>query len=335
MDRLRNGLAIGMIVVLGLFLVFAFWPYINALFGALILYVLFSPVFRWINSKLRLPRLSALITIFLTIMIVIIPIILLSSFLVTKVQDITHRAERFVEDLQSIEFLDQYIDEIDLEKEVKSQIYQIANVLRGSIFTVLNKVTLFILNLLVMYFLLYYLLIRANDIKRFGFEIIPFSKKNSNLLMKEFSNITNSVIISTGAIALMQGFLLGVIFLLFNVSGAAGALFWGIIGFFLSFLPVVGIPLLWIPAGLIKLFEGEPFLAAGVFVSGFILSNVDNFIRPAIQSRVGKIHPLITLIGVFIGIPFFGLMGLIVGPLLLSYFFLSLKMFKEEYIKKD
>jgi predicted PurR-regulated permease PerM len=96
---------------------------------------------------------------------------------------------------------------------------------------------------------------------------------------------------------------------------------------------VVGPSIVWGPASLIMLLTQNYVAGIGILIFGLVLSNVDNFLRPFIQQQIGKMHPLISLIGIFIGIPIFGLLGLIIGPLLLSYFFLTLKMFREEYFK--
>ncbi|WP_370575169.1 AI-2E family transporter, partial [Methanomethylovorans sp.] len=72
--------------------------------------------------------------------------------------------------------------------------------------------------------------------------------------------------------------------------------------------------------------------AAGVFIGGMIVSSVDNLMRPAINKKVGQLHPLVSLIGVVIGLNLFGLMGIIIGPLLLSYTILTARMFHDEYL---
>jgi predicted PurR-regulated permease PerM len=59
---------------------------------------------------------------------------------------------------------------------------------------------------------------------------------------------------------------------------------------------------------------------------------VDSFLRPMIQKKVGEIHPFLSLIGIIIGVSLFGLIGIVIGPLLLSYFILTLEMFSKEYI---
>ncbi|MFW6383194.1 MAG: AI-2E family transporter [Nanoarchaeota archaeon] len=336
MDKknLRTGLAIGMVLLLGIFLVYAFWPYTNALFGALVLYVLFAPIYDWLVSKTKVKSLSAVIIIILTLVIVILPIFFITSLIVNEVEDMVDRADDMIRDFETIEFIDQYLDpyldDFSVEGFFRDLISELGDRLAGYLWLVIDKATFFIFNIIIMYFLLFYLLVSGKQVKKVAYEIIPFNNKNSGLLLKEFKKVTNSVVIATGLIALFQGFFLGLVFYIFGVTGAV---LWGFIGFILSFLPVLGIPILWIPAGLIMLLIGEPVSGIGILIAGFFLSNVYNIIRVVIQKRIGRIHPLVTLVGVFIGIPVFGMLGIIIGPLLLSYFFLSLKMFKEEYIE--
>ena len=74
-------------------------------------------------------------------------------------------------------------------------------------------------------------------------------------------------------------------------------------------------------------------LRSSILITGIFLSVSDSsFFRPVIQKKVGKIHPFQSLLGIFIGIPLFGLVGIIIGPLLLAYFYLTVKMFSEEYL---
>jgi predicted PurR-regulated permease PerM len=66
-----------------------------------------------------------------------------------------------------------------------------------------------------------------------------------------------------------------------------------------------------------------------------VVGNVDNIIRPAVFRRWAKIHPFITIIGAFAGINYFGLLGLIIGPLAISYFFELIRMYREEYLQDE
>ena len=138
-------------------------------------------------------------------------------------------------------------------------------------------------------------------------EIIPFNEKNSKKLTKEFRDITYTTIFSTGIIALIQGSLITITFLVFGVERA---FLWGFIAAILSFFPIIGPPLIWIPATIIKFISKNYFAGVGILAMGIFLSNIDNFLRPYLQSKIGRIHPLTTLIGIFIGVPLFGLLGI-------------------------
>ena len=103
----------------------------------------------------------------------------------------------------------------------------------------------------------------------------------------------------------MQGALVSIGFFLFHISDP---IFWGVISMFLSFLPVVGAPIVFVPAGIIELLDGHNFSGIGILIWGFVLvTNIDNVIRFLLARRVGNTHPIITVIGVIIGIPVFGI----------------------------
>ncbi|MDD3043755.1 MAG: AI-2E family transporter, partial [Methanosarcinaceae archaeon] len=134
------------------------------------------------------------------------------------------------------------------------------------------------------------------------------------------------------AIALVQGSILTFTFLLFGIDGA---FLWGFIAAILSFLPVVGATFIWVPAGIIQLLQQDYVTGIGVFVAGIIIGTIDNFLRPVIQNKIGAMHPFESLLGIIIGVSLFGLIGIVIGPLILSYFMLTVKMFSEEYLSNS
>jgi len=100
-----------------------------------------------------------------------------------------------------------------------------------------------------------------------------------------------------------------------------------------AILPVVGSALVWGPGGL-ALILGPHALAGVLLILGgaVIVGNVDYVIRPMVFRRWADIHPLVTLVGALAGVPYFGILGLLIGPLALSYFFELVKMYREEYL---
>ena len=117
----------------------------------------------------------------------------------------------------------------------------------------------------------------------------------------------------------------------FLIFGIQGAFLWGFVTAILSFFPVIGPPFVWIPAAVIQFFQGDYRAGGGILIFGLILSNIDNLIRPYLAEKISKIHPLVSLVGIFVGVLSFGVMGIFIGPLLLALTILILRMFEEEY----
>jgi len=136
-----------------------------------------------------------------------------------------------------------------------------------------------------------------------------------------------------GIIALTQGTLLANGFWIFGIPDP---IFWGVIGTFMSFLPVVGAPTLCIPAGIILIVGGHSLKGILLIAYGLLfIGNIDNVLRMMINKRIANTHPIISVIGVFIGLPLFGILGLVFGPVLLSYFLLLLEIYETNRLAAD
>lgn len=320
-------IALIILIILTLLLGYALFPYVNAFFGALILFVLFRPLHRLFIKKLKLnKKLSAVIIIILTFIIVLIPTYIILSKIIVEMSEIV-QDQTVINN--AISFINRFYPNFDLNELISSQVSQISEFVKNLVIQAFRGFGNMAITLIILYFVFYYLLINEKTIEKRLHMLIPFKKKHREELMVEFENVTYSTVISTGLIAVLQGVLLAVGFLFFNIKGA---FFWGFIGAILSFFPVVGTPLVWGPAVIVLFIQDNIFGAVGLLVWGLILSNVDNFLRPVLQKKIGKLHPLTSLLGIFIGVPLFGILGIVIGPLLLSYFLLIVRMFREEYV---
>src|SRR5690606_8114321 len=127
-------------------------------------------------------------------------------------------------------------------------------------------------------------------------------------------------------VAIVQGGFLAIGFLIF---GAKDPLSWGVICAIWSFIPLLGPPLIFVPAAAILISQVATWQGVGLLIWGFsLVINIDNVLRFIIANRVGDIHPLITVVGVIIGLLLFGIMGLVYGPLLLTYFLIAVRIYK-------
>jgi len=222
------------------------------------------------------------------------------------------------------------IGQTDLGPRLAELGAQIVSWIGSSAFGLIGTAARVALNLTISLFGLFYLLLRPGETWAAVRPYIPFSGKNAEKLRQRFRDVTTSTIIGTGLTAAIQGTLVG---LGFALAGLPNALFWGVVTMVFAILPVVGSGLVWAPAALALYFDHRPGAAVGLAVWGaIVVGNVDYVIRPMVFRRWANIHPLVTLIGALAGVPYFGILGLLIGPLALSYFFELIRMYREEYL---
>ena len=130
-------------------------------------------------------------------------------------------------------------------------------------------------------------------------------------------------------VALAQGIISLIGFFIFGVQAP---FFWAVIVTIGSMVPFVGSLLGVVPVFILSLSEGNTFQAWGILLYGVIVVGAtDNIFRLYVLKKLDNVHPLITLIGVIVGVPIFGFIGLIFGPILISLFLITVRMYKKEY----
>jgi len=195
----------------------------------------------------------------------------------------------------------------------------------------IGAVTRLALNVVIALFGLYYLLPHSSEAWDALVPYVPFSARNTARLLTRFEDVTISTAIGTGAVAAIHGFLVGSAFW---ATGLSQGVFWGVVTAVLSILPVVGSGLVWGPGAIALWLGGHEAFAIGMVVWGLVVvGNVEYLVRPLIFKRWAHIHPVITLVGALAGVPYFGILGLLIGPLALSYFFELIRMYQEEYLE--
>jgi predicted PurR-regulated permease PerM len=326
---IRKTYASILILALAAFLVYALIPYADAFFGAIILYNIFKPLYLRLTEKWRLEKtLAAVAVIVFSAVLITLPFLYTMGLLINEVKGLVANIDVLSKGLDAA---NQIIPGIALGDMIKSEITNIGQLIRDQMLTMILGLTHTLVIITIMYFILYYLLINHHRLHAMAVSISPFNEKNTRRLAQEVSSVTRSTLISQVGVGILHGILLAAGFYFFGIPEPV---FWGFLGAILSMLPVFGTPMIWVPAGILKLSSGDILAGTGILVWGAMLTNVDSLIRPLIQFKVSRMHPLISIIGFFIGITYFGILGIVVGPLLLSYFFLMFEMFKEEYLQK-
>ena len=322
----RHKIILALTIISGGILLYTLRDLFPAFLGAVVLYVLFRPFYSYLRHDQKWPNWLATWTIMLsTFLLLVLPMLTVVMMIGNKLSKLLINTNQITAIIDQVQLL--FGMNIKDDMAIEQLISFIQKNLFGGVSTLLNGVLGAIFTLGMMYFILYFMLINHHAFEKTILKYMPFKPENSFRFGAELRSSTNSNVLGQGFIAFVQGSLVSLGFIIFNLSDP---LFWGVICFFLSFLPIIGAPIVFVPAGLIAIASGHASDGYGIILWGFLLvTNIDNVIRYFISKYIANTHPLISIIGVIIGIPVFGILGLVFGPLLISWFFLLLKIYEE------
>ena len=329
LDTKRQRAAL-LILVLGIGLAYALWPFSTGLIGALVLYVVFAPVHRGLGSLGLKPGPAAGVVVLFALVLVVGPGI---SFIGLVANEAQGMATGVIQSPLLARLRELRVGPFDIGAQIESLGSQLVSWLGSSALSVVGTATRIGIQLTIAFFGLFYMLVAPAGAWTAIRPFIPFSAQNAEVLRKRFRDVTFSTLVGTGLTAAVQGLLVG---LAFWVTGLSNALFWGVVTIILAILPVVGSGLVWGPGAAALALEGRYGAAIALAAWGIVVvGNVDNLIRPYVYRRWARIHPFITVIGAFAGIAWFGLLGLLIGPLAISYFFELIRMYRDEYLQAE
>ena len=322
----RKQRASAMILALGVGLAVALWPYVTGLIAAPVLYIVFAPVYLALARRLN-PGVAAGITLAFALTVIVVPGGLLIGLIAAEAQGMAAG----VADSPVLDRLrDLRIGPYDIGGQLQQISTRVVSFLGASLLALVGTATRLALQLTIAFFGLFYLLIEPDRVWLTVRPFIPFSTENADRLKQRFKDVAASTLIGTFATALVQGAAVGVAF---AAAGLANPLFWGVVTVIVAILPVVGSGLIWGPGAIALALDHRYGWAVALAVWGVIVvGNIDNVIRPMVFRRWARIHPFVTVIGAFAGLRYFGLLGLLIGPLAISYFFELIRMYREEYL---
>jgi len=322
--------ASALILVLGIGVAWALWPFSTGLLGAVVLYVVFAPAYRGLIDLRVKSGVAAGIIVVLALVLVVGPGISFVGLIANEAQAM---ASGVIKSPLLARLRELRLGPYDIGAQIETLGSQVVSWVGSSALSVVGTATRLGIQLTIAFFGLFYLLLAPEGAWSAVRPFIPFSAKNADLLRMRFRDVTFSTLVGTGLTAGVQGLLVG---LGLAAAGLPNALFWGVVTIILSILPVVGSGLVWGPAVAALVIEGRYGWAVALAVWGvLVVGNVDNVIRPFVYRRWARIHPFITVLGAFAGINWFGLLGLLIGPLAISYFFELIRMYREEFLDRE
>jgi len=328
----RNNITLVIIVVLGCLIAFSLQGIFGSILSTLVLYTILRPGYLYlVEERGWNARVTAILLLLASVVVIVLPFYGLSSMVITKIAELQSDHIYYKNLLFKIRNLIPVGAEVQnlIEEGLRKMGTWAAELFPSLISGAFNIV----LGLLLMYFLLYFMLVEHEKFENALVKYAPFREQNAFRFAEEMRNTTYANVVGQGLICLVQGSLVS---LSFFALGYSDPLFWGVITTFVCFIPVLGPPIIFLPAALLQIANGNAFAGYAMLAIGFIvIINIDNVLRFIIAKKVGNIHPIITVIGVVIGIPLFGILGLVFGPLLLSYFILLIRIYETSALASE
>ncbi|WP_129716843.1 AI-2E family transporter [Pedobacter sp. SYP-B3415] len=328
----RNNINLIIIIALGMLIAYSLQGIFGSILATLVMYTVLRPGYVYLAEKRGWNRsVAAILMIFISVVVIVLPFYALSSMVIEKIAELNNNVGYFKKVLDKVKHLVPVNSTV--QNFIEDGLRKAGTWVTGLFPSLITGAFNIILGLLIMYFLLYFMLIERERFEAALIKYAPMREQNALLFGQEMRNTTYANVVGQGFIALVQGSLVS---LAFYVLGYKDPLFWGVVTTFISFVPVLGPPVIFVPAALLQMANGNNFAAWAMLIFGFVVViNIDNVLRFIIAKRVGNIHPIITVIGVIIGIPLFGILGLVFGPLLLSYFILLVRIYETSTLASD
>lgn len=317
------------VLALGALLFFKLVPYLSGILGAFTIYIMLRSQMMYLTEKRRMKRsLMAVLLLLESILCFLIPLSLFVWLVLTRLEGINLDEAALVSSAQHVADLVQ--EKTGYDVLVKDNITSAINFLTQIGQSFMAGLGSFVMNLFILVFVLFFMLLAGNKMEKYAYDLLPFSDKNKGYVLREINLIVKSNALGIPLLALIQG---GVAMIGYFIFGAPNAFFFGVITCFTTIIPMLGTGLVWLPLSIYLALLGDWPQAIGLAAYGIIvITNVDNLIRFMLQKQMADIHPLITVFGVLIGLSLFGFLGVIFGPLLLSVFILCVNMCKKEYL---
>ncbi len=297
-------------------------PFIPAIVGSILIVYLFNPVYNLLREKIGHQKFLAIALLFL--------VVLLFSLLTFYVITATFKEALALYDYFSVNagssgfFLNEYLPFFEQEAVnnfLTTTVKQTIPLLSSALSKLVTSIPLVIINIFVMFFLSYFLFLEKDNLLDHLLELAPFSKKNKQLLFNRVKRTLSALIYGHIFASFVQALILTLAFVFLGIKAP---LLLGLLSFFLALLPFVGVPLVWIPVAAYLLIDGFAGDSSSLIIKGIIMvvvgilaTYIDNIIKPFIVGARAKVHPVIILLGILGGLTAFGIIGVIVGPIIL------------------
>lgn len=327
-DRLRQILLMALIIFMAILMIGKLYVFLPGLLGGITLYILSrTAFFKLIFKKKWSKTWTAILFIFAYIILIALPVYFSIHLISPKINAILDNPEEIMDRLR--DFAAKVNGLTGMEILSLENTRAISQKISAFVPKLLNSTANVLVNLIMMFFLLYYLLVNGSDVERYLGKIIPLKPGNVDKLASETKMMIRANALGIPIICIVQGAFAALGYYIFDIADWG---MWGFVTGVFAFFPIVGTMVVWVPLVIYEFSTGQNWSGIGLSIYSIVVTgNVDYITRLGLMKRMGNVHPLITVLGVIVGLGLFGFMGLVFGPLLVSYFLILVKIYMNEF----
>ena len=320
-------------------------PFFFPVFWAAVIAGIARPLYFKINERIGRPTLSLTLLFLALAFVLMVPLAGLGVLILNESADlykmmrpgaysVNEGVQRMI-DAMTDNYLARLVN-IDREMIIAKSIEAVRS-FANYLVVHLTKITQNTLGLVVqfgiMLYTLFYFLKDGEKFIEMMAKVMPMDEEKQQFLFRKFIAAARSTLKATLIIGGIQGAIGSVVFL---IGGVKGAFVWGALMIFMSIIPVVGNAIIWVPAGVIMLLMGNIWQGIMILTAGvFLISAVDNLIRPVLVGRDVEMHPLLIFLSTLGGIALFGFSGFVIGPVVTALLIAVWEMHEKFYQEKS
>ena len=333
-----------LLIVLGLAL-YVCWlmlqPFFNVLLWAVVLTVVFYPMHRRIRYKTGRPTLAAAISTLLVVLLIVLPVTFITIAVVRELTGAAANLRRGVQRLTdpNVPFIGWLLEKarnyVDIDRDSARDI--LANrmqawgaFLASSTLVVVGGAVGAVAQMGLVVFTMFYLFRDGARLRAAVYEMLPLERVQTHSITSRTADVIAATLYGVLVISAIQG-TLGTF--IFWALGLPSPLLWGVVMFFLSMIPMAGSFLVWVPAAIVLALSGA-YVKAGVLVCWGILviGSIDNFLSPRLVGKRARLHELLIFFSVLGGLQVFGVLGLVLGPVVVAITLALIEMVREAHM---
>lgn len=304
-------------------------PFVEVLILGVALTMIFQPVHRWFVQKSGGVRRGAALSTAFTLLVLVIPFTFVAITVLRELPGAASEIRNAIRGLQvqwnasaeSGGWLaslreNWQLDEVISEAKVKDNLAGATNFIFKAAFAVGGGAVGFVVNFVFLLFVLFFLFRDGEKLAARVILFIPLPRRQSLDLVKRLQEVLAGCVYGVLAVAAVQGTLGGITFWLLGLQSPVT---WGLVMTLLCTLPIVGAWLVWLPAAAYLALHGDyPRAVILALVGQFVISSIDGLLRPVLVGQKAKLHELVIFFSVLGGLKYFGLLGILLGPIVMS-----------------